>query len=118
MFDTTLSRNAVIGRLDRHKIKLQGPPCRPIGDVRAPRPKHIPLRVVRQARIIMEEPKPAGDTGQGCQWLHGEASARLFCGAVCVQLTAWCDHHYGRVYQRGSSWPDRARARHALERVA
>lgn len=57
----------------------------------------VPVIVVEP--IVLTEPVPAGETTlDGCQWLHGEAVERNFCGAPVMFNRSWCPYHYGVVF--------------------
>ena len=66
-----------------------------------------------KARVHIPEPTPLGDVEGGCQWLHGEATDRLFCGHPREQLSSYCTHHRQRCWQVNSSWLDQKNKRAA-----
>lgn len=74
-----------------------------------PKAPHAPQRRKIVASAIVEglqdvkaldiEPIPLG-TDSGCQWLRGEPGDRIMCGHAVKGRSAWCPHHYDRVYQK------------------
>lgn len=98
-FGTSLTRNAIIGKVHRAKLAFKNEPCskKPRHDPQAA-PKPRPVRRVRLKLVCdIAEPAPLGDVDGGCRWLHGEASERNFCGAPTRLLASWCPHHEARV---------------------
>lgn len=47
------------------------------------------------------EPEPTGQCDQ-CQWLHGPAGERLWCGAPVSGVgSSWCEWHRDRCFNKG-----------------
>jgi hypothetical protein len=102
----TISRNAVIGKCDRERFQLFG------GVLRRNRPPEVkappakPAPTISQALLVRtpmpprgNEPEPKGTNPPGtCQWLHGEAEDRLFCGHPSHEDKAWCAYHCHQVF--------------------
>ena len=61
-------------------------------------PRKPPRQIDLQA--MKNEPVPLGERLGGCQWLHGEATDRLFCGHDRQGASAYCAHHHSRVFTR------------------
>ena len=85
-FGLSLSKNAVIGRIDRTEGLSLG-----TRQTRRSSIADIPL--------MLDEPSPAGKVNTGCRWLHGEPVARVFCGAPIVEGSSYCPHHFARCYR-------------------
>jgi len=65
------------------------------------RPKRFPNAIVeglKDVRALELEPIPLG-TDSGCQWVHGDPRDHVMCGHTPHRRSAWCPHHYARVYQ-------------------
>jgi hypothetical protein len=56
----------------------------------------------REFKSDADEPAPNGNE-RGCQWLHGNPSARMFCGHAKRDGSPYCEHHHGRAFTGG--WP-------------
>lgn len=58
-----------------------------------------------------EEPAATGSP-DGCKWIHGDVQAGgwTYCGHDVRLGTAWCPHHFARVYQAGSALKSHQRA--------
>lgn len=100
------TRNAVIGKLSRSGIGLMRGkvPPRAVAPKRKRKPAPPKLVIVKaQPLPAIAEPPPAGDVDTGCRWLHGEPSDRNFCGHARQGLTAWCQHHSERIWEKGTS---------------
>ena len=101
-----VSRNTIIGKAWRLKIAwghgvrwgrehLKPKRIRP----RKAKPMAPVVIIVETPEPVLTEPMPAGETGlDGCQWLHGEAVERNFCGAPVMFNRSWCAYHYGVVF--------------------
>lgn len=108
-FGFSMSRQAVIGRAYRTnvsfrrnngnggKIDVRIPPT-PKG-IRGGLPRTFVKDAVVELRVTADEPLPNGNE-DGCQWLHGDATKRKFCGHGTWPLSPWCPFHFSRVYQR------------------
>lgn len=117
-FGTSFSRNAIISKCHSTGLQLKQP-CRgrpstavkdrgPIrGTPRAKTRRHLPAEDplpprphppgYRRDIAYVDEPTPAGDTPNGCRWLHSEdPNDRAFCGAE-IHRSAYCQHHYARA---------------------
>ena len=58
-----------------------------------PRPRPEPF-----APESLVEPMALGERAGGCQWLHGEAFMRNFCGHVKKPNSPFCIHHHRRCF--------------------
>lgn len=105
-FKVNLSRNAIIGKMRRLGIELQGKagrPQKPEGQVSKP-------TAIRRARVrkapqihvranVVGEPKPLGDVDTGCRWLHSDdPRERNFCGHDKLEQSPYCEHHHARCF--------------------
>ncbi len=89
-FKLPITRNAVIGRMHRSKLR---------GGFGKQRPGTNPKRTAPVFKADPNEPTPRGDVPCGCRWMHGPASDRNFCGAPTVRFgISWCHHHCARVW--------------------
>lgn len=111
-----VTKNALIGKLSR--LGLCKPENNPITNkevqqrwrkahpkaINKPRGKYKPRALKSKpgptAKLKMRagEPKPKGDVGGGCQWLHGKPTDRNFCGHDRRPSSPYCDHHHDRCY--------------------
>lgn len=95
----TVTKNAVIGRLNRLGL------AKPRKAKEAPKPKspnryyHIANKAPRAVLEVVNE--IAGNPG-GCQYIHGDAKDREFCGKPTVRIGsgAWCAQHVRVVYEK------------------
>jgi len=94
-----VSKNAIIGRLNRIGM------VKPRKPKEAPKPKspnryyHIAKKAPRTLLEAVNE--IAGNPG-GCQYIHGDAKDRDFCGKQTVRTGSgvWCRDHAQVVYER------------------
>ncbi len=112
-FGTTLTRNAVCGKL--HRLKITKPP-------KPPKPKAAPKREPQQRarhplnprfnepRVIVKRAPPAapepGSTGltildlrsiDQCRYItSGEGRAALYCGSMVREGSPWCQLHHSK----------------------
>ena len=99
-----VSRNAICGKAWREEIVWGRIANRDVIRPKRIRRKRIkpmaPVIVVEPVEpIVLTEPVPTGEsTLDGCQWLHGEAVERNFCGAPVMFNRSWCPYHYGVVF--------------------
>jgi hypothetical protein len=87
-----ITRNTVAGVLSRTGTIAIKPP-RPIQ--RAARPQ---ATASKPTPVPASEPVPLGERVDGCQWLHGEASERNFCGHGQRKASAFCPYHHARCF--------------------
>jgi GcrA cell cycle regulator len=75
-----ISKNAVVGKLDRLRKKSQPPAA------------------------IYEVPEPLVITG--CRYIEGETAGRhtVYCGMQTVRNSSWCAHHLNIVWQVKPRW--------------
>lgn len=91
-FNIVLTRNMVIGRMQRDRKRAGGEPKQP-----RRKPK---LTLVG---VALDEPKPLGPVGKhsdGCQWIHGDPATPSWrmCGRPCEGT--YCSHHEPRTRAR------------------
>ena len=108
-FRTTLTRNAVCGKLDRMKI------------TRPPKPRQ-PKREPQQRRqlnpriIVKRAPPAAPEPGSGaitifdlrsidqCRYIMaGEGRAAQYCGSLTREGSSWCPYHHSKCTYMAAS---------------
>lgn len=104
-FGVDISRNAVMGKCWRENIPLRGRKGPEPKAPKPPKPQAIineylkTPRIKRSELLQCDEPEPRGDVADGCRWMHGDATDRVFCGAPTVRFgISWCHHHCARVW--------------------
>lgn len=136
-FGKSITKNAVVGRCHRLGVTTVKPNLNTRSSLKntavygyTPAGKDAPAikessafkgpayhidRARNKIRIVADAPKNPGRPG-GCQYLHGEAKDRNFCGAPTVQgreaeSGSWCAEHYRVVYERvGRLVPSKAKS--------
>lgn len=110
LYRIDLTRNAIIGKVDRMGYPTRGRKKSTIAH--APRPKRVKgTEALPAPEIAPEEPTPQGDVPKGCRFMHGDAMDRNFCGApTTAQGASWCAYHAKIVWNPQS--PSKARKAH------
>jgi hypothetical protein len=103
LLDIQFTQNMIGGRAWRLNI-----PLRPKYGHKPSKPKVVRPIQAKEPKVIIQfkpETKLPGNPG-GCQYLHGEAAKRNFCGQPTVRTKAassgsWCLQHEALVYTPG-----------------
>lgn len=86
-FNVTFNKNMVIGRWTRFRHRSETTSNRKME--KSPSMQKPNVSVFN---------KDAGGEFKRCQYMHGDARDRKFCGKPVVEGTSWCAEHYPQVF--------------------